>query len=88
MTIPCNFNIWRRYIKYTTTVNLVRLSIVPAFLCEQIGGSLHDAEIHLVHSRDDTDDEGSELLVVAILLDTNEHGWSVAVSLRSINHGF
>lgn len=47
---------------------------------EQIAGSLHDGEIHLVHTRDDSGAEEPELLVVAVLLDANEHGWNVGVS--------
>ncbi|CAM9115691.1 unnamed protein product, partial [Laminaria digitata] len=45
----------------------------------QIAGSLHDAEIHLVHTRDDAAVPDSELLVVAILLDANTHGWNVGL---------
>ena len=56
-------------------------------MCEQIAGSLHDAELHLVHTREDSDGTESELLVVGVLLDANEHGWNVGVSLRAIHYG-
>ena len=51
---------------------------------EQIAGALHDAEIHLVHTREDSDSAESELLVVAVLLDANEHGWNVGVSMPAM----
>nr|QOY24575.1 carbonic anhydrase alpha type [Saccharina japonica]QOY24576.1 carbonic anhydrase alpha type [Saccharina japonica] len=44
-----------------------------------VAGSLHDAEIHLVHSRDDSDGTESELLVIGVFLDAKEHGWNVAL---------
>ena len=50
---------------------------------EQIAGSLHDAELHLVHTRDDPDGEETELLVVGLLLDAREHGWNVQVGVRT-----
>ena len=56
-------------------------------MCGQIAGSLHDAELHLVHTREDSDGTESELLVVGVLLDANEHGWNVGVSLRAIHYG-
>ena len=56
-------------------------------MCGQIAGSLHDAELHLVHTREDSDGTESELLVVGVLLDANQHGWNVGVSLRAIHDG-
>lgn len=37
----------------------------------QIGSTHHDAEVHIVHVRENTDDE---LLVVGILIDGSGHG--------------
>ncbi|CAM9576748.1 unnamed protein product, partial [Laminaria digitata] len=45
----------------------------------QIAGSLHDAELHLVHTRENEAATDSELLVVGILLDAKEHGRNVAL---------
>lgn len=42
----------------------------------QIGGAHHDAEIHLVHVKEGTDDE---LLVIGVLLDASEYGTNVVV---------
>ena len=48
---------------------------LPVFLLFflQNGGSCHDAEIHMVHVREGTDDE---LLVVGILLDASMFGYN------------
>lgn len=47
----------------------------------QIGGSLHDAELHLVHTREDLSGSSPDFLVVAIFLDAREYGSNVEVSI-------
>lgn len=61
--------------------------VVLDFVFAQIAGSLHDAELHLVHTREDQAATDSQLLVVGVLLDAKEHGWNVAVSLHAIYYG-
>lgn len=43
---------------------------------EQMGGSCHDAEVHMVHVKQGTDDE---LLVVGILMDATDFGENIEV---------
>lgn len=46
-----------------------------------MGTASHDAEVHMVHVKEGTDDE---LLVVGVLLDENTHGENDNVSVIRI----
>lgn len=50
----------------------------------QNGGACHDAEIHMVHVREGTDDD---LLVVGILLDASMYGYNNEVRFASLSAG-
>ena len=47
----------------------------------QIGGSCHDAEMHLVHTSEALNESSSNVLVVGVFLDAREYGLNVEVGV-------
>ena len=57
----------------------IRPCMFSLYCLSQNGGSCHDAEIHMVHVREGTDDD---LLVVGVLLDASMYGYNNEVRAR------